>query len=307
MHIQKQLPKRSRMGDYLHDARLRLNAQRDAARGFPALRALFQKRVGYAPDLDQPRTFNEKITWRKLYDRNPLFIQASDKLRMRDVVRDILGAEASADLFPKLYLAAAHPDELDFSALPADLALKANHASGRNAFLRAGQPVDEAKLRQICARWLRLSYGVDKHEWAYQHIPRRILAEELLTGAPGDALRDLKFNMFGDRLGFAQIDHDIFGDYRQDNVDDTWSALPFQGVYPASDVLEAEPSCFHDALAIARAIGRHFDYVRVDFMFTNNRFWLNELTFYRGSGMNPFTPPAIDLTLGEMWTLPGKA
>ena len=38
-----------------------------------------------------PRTFNEKLTWMKLYDRNPLYIKMVDKIAAKDYVEKIIG------------------------------------------------------------------------------------------------------------------------------------------------------------------------------------------------------------------------
>lgn len=38
------------------------------------------------PDLAAPLTFNEKIQWRKLYDRNSLFTEIADKVAVKQYV-----------------------------------------------------------------------------------------------------------------------------------------------------------------------------------------------------------------------------
>lgn len=38
---------------------------------------------GYKPDFKHPQTFNEKLIYRTLYDRNPIYTALSDKLKMR--------------------------------------------------------------------------------------------------------------------------------------------------------------------------------------------------------------------------------
>ena len=59
----------------------------DRLRGFPTLRRRFHRNHGYDPNLSDPRTFNEKLQWRKLYDHNPLFPVLMDKVRMPDWAR----------------------------------------------------------------------------------------------------------------------------------------------------------------------------------------------------------------------------
>ena len=43
------------------------------------------------PDLKNPKTFNEKLTWMKLYDKNPQYTQMVDKYAAKGYVEKIIG------------------------------------------------------------------------------------------------------------------------------------------------------------------------------------------------------------------------
>ncbi|MDA8962503.1 hypothetical protein N9H37_04015, partial [Congregibacter sp.] len=47
----------------------------------------FAQKTGYKCDLQNPRTFNEKIQYFKLNNRDPIFTDLADKLVVRDFVR----------------------------------------------------------------------------------------------------------------------------------------------------------------------------------------------------------------------------
>ena len=51
----------------------------------------FTERFGYEPDIDHPETYNEKIMWSKLNDRDPMRSLLSDKAAVRDWVIRKLG------------------------------------------------------------------------------------------------------------------------------------------------------------------------------------------------------------------------
>ncbi|MBS0124408.1 ATP-grasp fold amidoligase family protein [Thetidibacter halocola] len=303
MHFQKPFRRRSALQDWLVETREQALARLDALAGYPHLRRMFRERVGYEPNLKTPKTYNEKVQWRKINDRNPLFPIVSDKLRLRGYVQDLLGPDA-ADILPRLHLATDDPDRIDFAALPANVVFKANHGSGWNIFLREGEPRDEDRLREEMRRWLRRSYAVRKHEWAYQHIPRRIIAEEMIQKPDSTVPDDLKFSMFRDQCGFIFWDDDRFGSMTQHICDDTWTELPWSNADLDKGILPPKPILFERMLDVARRIGAQFDMVRVDFLFTDERIVLNELTLYRGSGMMPYSPPEWDRHYGDMWTLP---
>ena len=50
------------------------------------LRKLFKSGTGYELDLENPKTFNEKLQWLKLYYHNPLMTKCADKYLAREYI-----------------------------------------------------------------------------------------------------------------------------------------------------------------------------------------------------------------------------
>ena len=50
------------------------------------LKILFRLKTGYKLNLNNPVTYNEKLQWIKLYDRNPLMPKCADKYTVRQYV-----------------------------------------------------------------------------------------------------------------------------------------------------------------------------------------------------------------------------
>jgi hypothetical protein len=273
----------------------------EAVRGYPALKRKFQQRVGYALNLSSPRTFNEKMQVRKLFDRNPLFPVISDKLRMRDHVAQVLGAERARSLLPTLLGVTEFPDELWISRFGTNVAFKANHGSGYNLFLRTGESVDAKTISRTCERWLRQDYGLKKLEWGYRPIPRRIMAEELIVGPDGRLADDLKFTMFDGNCAMIGLEWDRFGTHTQAVFDENWVRLPVKCKHDALDQNPPRPRELDRMLGIARELSAGFDHVRVDFLYTGDRCALNELSLYDSSGLIPYDPPSFDHHLGDLW------
>src|SRR5215831_18132182 len=86
----------------------------------------FYKVHRYWPHLKFPRTFEEKINGRMLFDRNPLWTVLSDKYETRQYVADRGGADY---LVPLLWIG-ENPDDIPFDQLPRQFVLKTNHGSG---------------------------------------------------------------------------------------------------------------------------------------------------------------------------------
>jgi hypothetical protein len=46
----------------------------------------FLRKMGYRINFRNPQSFNEKLNWMKLFDRNPFYSQISDKYLLRNYV-----------------------------------------------------------------------------------------------------------------------------------------------------------------------------------------------------------------------------
>jgi hypothetical protein len=52
----------------------------------PRLHGKFLRRMRRVPDVALPRDYTDRMLWRKLFDRNPLFVTFADKLATKDWV-----------------------------------------------------------------------------------------------------------------------------------------------------------------------------------------------------------------------------
>lgn len=280
----------------------RCKAAIDRRSNYALLKRKFERTLGYPLDLENPKTFNEKVQWRKLHVRNPDYVRILDKLEMPEFVKELIGVEHCDNLFTEIYAQTDDPDSLDFDALPPGFMLKPTHGSGWIKPVRSGEPRNNKALRKICKRWLARRFGYRNHEWGYLGIKPRIMAEELLLTERGHLASDVKIHVSDGKIRHAfcvidRYDEDIHihvtSDWKKINqVDPNPSQSPVFGWEKMKD--------------ISLQIGRHFDYVRVDFLSTETRFVLNELTFYPGSGLNQFynnqaINQAFDTQLGRTW------
>ena len=90
------------------------------------IKLYYRLRVGRKLDTDNPTTLNEKLQWMKFNYRFPLQSIVSDKLLVRDYVKEKIGEEY---LIPLLGSWEKY-DDIDFYSLPKQFVLKCNHDSG---------------------------------------------------------------------------------------------------------------------------------------------------------------------------------
>lgn len=278
----------------------------DARRGYPWLRARFRRRLGYDMNLAQPQTMNEKVQWRKINDRRPVFSTITDKYAVRGYVAKKLGKKRAEALFPRLLGVTARPTEAWLRQCGTSVAFKANHGCGWNIILREGETPDYPDMLRKLRGWLRRRYGWRAQEWAYWGITPRIVAEELVIRADGRLADGLKLSVFRGKCGYAMVEHDQFGAHTQIFLTPDWQRLPLRMQVKGEGPDVPRPARYDEMLALAEELGRGLDFVRVDFLYTEDRFTLNELTLYRGSGLNPFKPRKYDRIFGDMWQLPGS-
>jgi hypothetical protein len=292
------------LGIRLRDRFRAVQAEIDRRRGAPYLKKLFRERLGHELDLEAPRTFSEKIQWRKLFDRRPDYPVISDKLRLRAWVADRLGRDCT-DLFVPLRGATDDPEAIDFATLPPGLALKANHGSGWNILLPDGPGRDRDRIVRTCREWLVQGFNRRKHEWAYWSIPPRIVVEDLVKTADGGAPNDVKLFMFDGVCRIVQFDRGR-GSPRHARVYMTpdWTDHGFLVGKVAKRDVPPRPACLDEILRLAETLATGFDFIRVDFLTTEERYYVNEMTVYSGGGLKPFDPPEADARIGAMWHLP---
>lgn len=251
--------------------------------------------------LRNPRTFNEKIWYRKLYQRDPRMVAWVDKLQAKDLVAGIVGRE---HVLPTLWRG-ADAAAIPFRELPRPFVLKTNHgACGRNmVFVPEGAALDEEGARRQMAAALAQPYGVHAREWAYSQVRPSVYAEPMMVGPDGSVPPDYKFHVFDGQVKFVELHGGRFRDHRVNHYTADWQLLPLELELPNLDGEPQPPARFEEMKRIAGRIGSRFDYVRVDLYDHGERIIFGEATFYPGGGALRFRPFAWDLHYGEAWRL----
>lgn len=287
------------------DRRDRFLAWVDRQLGFPRERRRGRRDLGYAPDLRRPVSFNEKVIWRKLFDRNPLFPRVADKWAVRDYLRERLGTDIADQHLLPLHARVDKVSDIGPEEWPRPCVVKPTQASGRVLFLSGGDDEpDAAAVRQHCRRWLQeTAYGAIHHEWAYSRIRPRLVVEHRLDDGSGGLPADYKFFVFHGRVQMVHVDVDRFQGHRRAVFDQEWNPLPFTYAFPGGGPLE-KPDGFERMQALAEAAAAPFDFMRVDLFNLAGRIYFGELTCYPESGRGRIAPVSWDRWLGSHWQLP---
>lgn len=268
----------------------------------------FQATMGYALQLDVPRTFNEKLQWLKMHDRNPAYTVMVDKHKVRDYIAEKIGAQY---LIPLLGVWDA-PDEIDFDALPDRFVLKCNHNSGLGMYickdkskLTAGQI---AAIRRNLKKGLAQDYYLTGREWPYKDVPRKIIAEQFMKSDAG-GLTDYKVHCFGGEPRLILVCKDRFTQtgLTEDFFTPGWEHLDLRRpTHPNAAAAIARPAELAEMLTLAKTLSASIPFLRVDFYIIEHKVYFSELTFFPASGFEKFVPEEWDRTLGDWLCLPAK-
>ena len=87
----------------------------------------FYRKLGYPLNLKNPRSFNEKIVWKKIYDRNPLLPVITDKVRVRYYIKEILGEKQATEILIPLLYVTDQPETIPFEKLPHNFIIKSKY------------------------------------------------------------------------------------------------------------------------------------------------------------------------------------
>ncbi len=266
------------------------------------LRRRMQAALGYAPNLHRPRSFNEKIGWRILHDRNPLIPLTIDKIGVRDWV----AARVGSDILIPLLGTWERAEQIDWEALPQRFVLKASHGWSMNLLVHDKRATDRDEALATASEWLGRSHYAGTDEWGYRDIPPRLLAEEMLLDASGGIPDDLKFHVFDGRVRLIGVHDDRFGLHRVTFFDERMRRLPVTQGCPSNPLWQPPPG-MAQLIPIAERLGAAFDYVRVDLYLVDGAPRFGELTHYDSGGCSAYHPAKYDRLFGDLWRLHGAA
>lgn len=263
-------------------------------------RRVFDKRL----DLENPKSFNEKLQWLKLYNRNPLYTTLVDKCAVKDYVSNLVN-EGSLNIIPTIGVWERFED-IDLEKLPEQFVLKTTHDSGSVCICSDKSLFDFKRAKKILTKSLKHNYYLNDREWPYKDVPRRIIGEQYMVDESGTELKDYKFFCFNGepKLMFIATDRPV--DTRFDYYDIDFNHLPFTQGFPNSDRALTKPKGWTTMIEIAKKLSANIPHVRVDLYDINGKIYFGEYTFYHNSGFVPFNPEEWDYKIGDFIKLPNN-
>lgn len=270
------------------------------------LRILYYLSFGKPLELNNPKTFNEKLQWLKLYDRNPKYTELADKNTVKSYIKKSIGKEY---VIPTIKTYKKFND-INFNELPNQFVIKCTHDSGGVIVCKDKTTFNIKAARKKINSHLKKNYFYSLREWPYKNIKPKIIIEQYMEDQNDGELRDYKFFTFnGDcKLMFIASNRQGKTETYFDFYDDNFKHLSFTNGHPNAPTNPHRPKQFQKMQLLAEKISKDLNltHARIDFYEANSKIYFGEITFYHWSGIVAFDPPKWDEKLGEWITLPEK-
>lgn len=250
-------------------------------------------------DLENPVTFNEKLQWLKLYDRNPEYTKMVDKYEAKEYVSKIIGEEY---IIPTLGVWDKFED-IDFEKLPNQFVLKPTHTSGNVYVCNDKKSINYKELRKKVNKWLKRKYFFMHREWPYKNVKPRIIAEKYMKDKSGELL-DYKFYCFNGKPKLMLICSDRFKSMKETYFDMDGHLLTLKDVEYERDESMQKPICFEKMKEFAYKLSNEIPFLRVDFYEIEGKIYFGELTFYTAAGFEQLNPSDAVIKMGKILELP---
>lgn len=265
------------------------------------LKLMYWARTGRKLNLENPKTFNEKLQWMKLYYHRPEYSMMVDKYEVKKYVAGLIGEEY---IIPTIGVW-DHFDDIDFDTLPDQFVLKCTHDSGGLVICTDKKHLDMENAKRKIEKSLASNYFFHGREWPYKNVKPRIIAEKYMTDESGVELKDYKVFNFDGVPKIIQVDYDRFIGHKRNLYTTDWEYINAEIEFPTdADHIIEKPQKLEEMLMLARKLSAGMPHVRTDFYSIKDRLYFGELTFCHGSGFEHFVPDSFETEMGEVFKLP---
>lgn len=248
------------------------------------LKKQFKQFMGYELDLNNPKTFDEKLNWLKLHDRNPLYTQLVDKFEVKQYIAKKIGERY---VIPTIGIYNSF-DEIDFESLPQQFVLKCTHDSGGLILVKNKNNFNIRVAKKKIKKALTRNYYYRGREWPYKNVKPRIIIEEYVEDTRTNELRDYKFYCFNGIVKgvlVATNRQNQNEELKFDYFDNRFNHLNWKNHWhPNAKITPEKPKKYAKMVELASILSEGFPHVRVDFYEANGNILFGELTFYDQGG-----------------------
>lgn len=266
-----------------------------------ATKYVYKYHTGKKLNIKNPKTFNEKLQWLKLFGNQKLMIKCADKYEVRSYVE----GKGCAEILNQLYGVYDDAKEINLDELPQAFVLKTTDGCGTNVICRNKELIDFEKTREQLNFWMTHKYGWETAETHYLKIRPRIICEKIIETVDGTLPNDFKFFCFNGEPKFFYYGYDRENEFKKLHCDLNWNVIDITKEKATLTPNEAmKPKCFDQMIKYARILSQGIPFVRVDFYDSKDKVVFGEMTFTPTAGMSEIYTEEAAEWMGDMIELP---
>lgn len=259
----------------------------------------YKRFFGYDLDLNSPRTYNEKIRWYNLYDRNSLYTQLADKFLVNDYVKKIIGTR----YIKQIYGVYNSSWEINWDELPNRFVIKMSHGSHWNIICEDKTELDIKIVIKTLNKWINTNFYHMHREWQYKDIKPRIIIEEYLESNHELGLLEFNSYCFNGVPKFIEVNMELNSIKYRVYFDNEWRKQQLVVRYPLPIMEVTKPKCSDELLCIASRLANNIPFCRVDLFVCSGKIYFGEMTLTPGAGYIVFNPSNYDRVFGDLMEL----
>ncbi|MFX4263244.1 ATP-grasp fold amidoligase family protein [Pelotomaculum propionicicum] len=264
------------------------------------LKLIYRCETGKKLNLDKPLTFNEKLQWLKLYDRNPEYCTYVDKFEVRSYIKNTIGEKyliPLIDVYDKTI-------DIPWDTLPDRFVLKCTHGSGCNIICYDKSRLNIEESTVNLNRWMKMSWYWFGREWPYKNLKSRIVCETFISDTDKTP-DDYKVLCFNGKAKLIEVHIDRYGNHTQDFYDSEWNKTTISQGSPTSKFVCDKPPQLKKMIQLSEQLASNMRHVRIDWFVVQDKLYFGEITFYDSSGFDLFGNEEDDYLLGSWIDLGG--
>ena len=251
-------------------------------------------------DLDNPKSFNEKLQWLKINNRRSIYQTMVDKYYVKEYVANIIGKEhiiKTVGIYEKF-------NDINFDKLPNSFVIKCTHDSNSTIVVRDKKNIDLKHIKKRINKALKSNHYYLSREWPYKSLKPHIIIEEYMYNKNiNEKLIDYKFFCFNGNPTFIYVSEGLenHSTAKIDFFDINFKKASFRrSDFDSFDRSINKPKSFKRMIEIAKTLSKDIPFVRVDLYEIKNKVYFSELTFFPGGGFIRFEPEEWDKKIGDM-------
>lgn len=264
----------------------------------------YRMRVGRKLDVNNPKTLNEKLQWLKFNYRFPLQSVVSDKLLVREYVKQKIGEQYLIPLLGKW----KKYEDIDFNQLPNKFVLKCNHDSGGLVVCTDKDKLNYSIAKNKIEKSLNSNFFYIGREHQYRNIKPMILCEKFISDN-GKVPMDYKIYCFNGEPDVILVCKDRFaGNTHRAKYyfyDHKWKFIPLNK--EDDNISNPEIPCpknLDEMIEIAKELSKDFIFSRIDLYNIDGKIYFGEITLSPNSGFDADITRKTDIMFGKKLEIP---